>query len=102
MIMEIFVNETITNFVVPISRIFHSLGVLVLPLIATWLGISTLLSPQITIAVVRKCAEMGLSIKHRLKRLYPPSSEGGDGDDKYLCELDHGCFGVLSLSVENC
>jgi hypothetical protein len=94
--MENFVIETITNLVVPVSRIFHSLGVRVLPLIATCLDTSTLLSPIITIAVDRKCTEMDLSLKHRLKRLYAPSSEGGDDDNKCFYELDHGYVRVLS------
>jgi hypothetical protein len=40
--------------------------------------------------------------KHELERLYPPStgSDGGNDDNDYLSELDHGCLGVLS--VKNC
>ena len=77
---------------------------LVLPLIATWLGICIWLLPIPIICITiagfdvfdRKCTEMGLSLKHRLKRLYPPSSEGGDDDNKCSYELDHGYVRVLS------
>jgi hypothetical protein len=93
-------DETSTNLIIPGTRIFHALGAHVLTPVATCLSTGYCAPPPAIQALagrVCKCAEMAIIDKHILERLYPPSSKGGENNNKYLTELGHGFFGELSV-----
>jgi hypothetical protein len=88
-------DETSMNLIIPGARIFHALGARVLIPVATCFSTGYCAPPPAIQALagrVRKCAEMAVIDKHILERLYPPSSKGGENNNKYLIELGHGIF----------
>jgi len=88
-------DETSTNLIIPGARIFHALGARVLKVVATCLSTGYYTPPPAIQALagrVRMCAEMAVIDKHILERLYPPSSKGGENNNKYLIGLGHDIF----------
>ena len=99
-----FVRKNRTNITVPGPSIFHSWSTHVFVYVAAVLSRGYMPNPPNYLAVIitvigwisRERTETTLTHKRRLEREYSPCSEGGD-DNKYLYELEHGCFTVSSV-----